>query len=59
MNSTVNRGVHEHGLRKRRESFLEENRKLVQFKIDHPETEKTQIQTGEKRTTIWCLLDKN
>jgi hypothetical protein len=32
-------------LKKKRE-FLEENRKLVQLKIDHPETEKTRIQTG-------------
>jgi hypothetical protein len=36
-------------LKRRRKwrDFLEENRKLVQFYDDHPETEKTQIQTRE------------
>jgi hypothetical protein len=26
--------------------FLKENRKFIQFEIDHPEGEKTQIQIG-------------
>jgi len=52
-------GVHEHRLRKRRETFLEENRKLLQFKIHHPENKKTQIQNGENRNTIWYLHGKN
>jgi hypothetical protein len=55
----MNIGVHEHGLRNIRESFLEGIKNITQFKIDHPETEKTQIPTGEKSTTSWCLLDKN
>jgi hypothetical protein len=33
----ANRSVQEHKLKKKRE-FLEENRKLVQLEIDHPET---------------------
>jgi hypothetical protein len=28
---------------KKVEGFLEENRKLIQFEIDHPEVEKTRI----------------
>jgi hypothetical protein len=43
-------------MRKRRDwkVVLEENRKLVQKNIDHPEIEKTQIQTGatEEREVI-------
>jgi len=39
-----NISVQKHELKKKRE-FLEENRKLVQLKIDHPKTEKTRNQT--------------
>jgi hypothetical protein len=44
----VNKDVHWHRSKRRRKwrDFLEENRKLVQFDDDHPETEKTWIQTG-------------
>jgi hypothetical protein len=43
----LKRGVHWHISKRRRKnkSFLEENKKLVQFDDDHLETEKTQIQT--------------
>jgi hypothetical protein len=46
----MNRGVREHGLRKRIEwkDFLEENRKLVQIYDDHPEIDNTRIDIGEK-----------
>jgi hypothetical protein len=48
MKGATNRDVHWRGSKKIRSQrdFLEENRKLVQFNDDHPETEKTRIQTG-------------
>jgi hypothetical protein len=37
---------------------LKKIEKFVQFKIDHPEIEKTQIQTGAIVDTTWFLLER-
>jgi hypothetical protein len=38
--------------------FLEENRKLVQKIIDHPETKKTQIQIGATKDCSLVSIEK-